>query len=80
MLNCYIYRTDGHYVNQCSAKDKGKESVLNMVTAKHKSVTTHNRAKNSEWEVQEAIQKAATEWVEKANNNNVVGGYKRVVC
>ena len=34
-------------------------------------VTTRSKAKQSEWEVQELVRKAAKEWVEEANKNNV---------
>ena len=42
-----------------------------MVVPEVQQVTTHNKAKKSEWEVQEVERKAAKEWVEEANNNNV---------
>ena len=44
---------------------------MNMVTAEVRQVMTRGKTKQLEWETQEAIQKAAKEWVEKANNNNV---------
>ena len=42
-----------------------------MVTAEVQQVTTHSKAKQSEWDVQEAVRKVGKEWVEEANNNNV---------
>ena len=69
--NCYICRKDGHYANQCPTKDKGKAPTVNMVAYAIQQVTTRSKTKQSEWEVQEAVQKAAKEWVEEANRNNV---------
>ena len=41
-----------------------------MVSPAIQQVTTRNKTKQSEWEVQEAVWKAAKEWVEEANKNN----------
>ena len=41
-----------------------------MVTPELQQVTTRSKTKQSEWEVQEAVRKAAKEWVEEANKNN----------
>ena len=41
-----------------------------MVTVEVQQVTTRSKAKQSEWDTQEAIQKAAQEWVE-ANKRNI---------
>ena len=68
--NCYICRKDGHYANQCPTKDKGKAPTVNMVSPAIQQVTTRSKTKQSEWEVQEAVRKAAKEWVEEANKNN----------
>ena len=69
--NCYIYRKDGHYVNQCPTKEKGKALVENMVIAEVQQVTTRSKAKQFEWDIYEVVCKAAKEWIEEANNNNV---------
>ena len=69
--NLYICRKDGHYANQCPTKDKGKAPTVNMVMSELQQVTTRSKAKQSESEVQEAVRKAAKEWVEDANKNNV---------
>ena len=66
--NCW---KDGHYANQCPTKDKGKAPTVNMVSPAIQQVTTRSKTKQSEWEVQEAVRKAAKEWVEEANKNNV---------
>ena len=42
-----------------------------MVTTKVQQVTVRSKAKRFEWEIQEAVQKVAKEWVDEANNNNV---------
>ena len=42
-----------------------------MVMSELQQVTTRSKAKQSESEVQEAVRKAAKEWVEDANKNNV---------
>ena len=42
-----------------------------MITTEVQQVTTRNKAKQSEWDIQEVVWKAAKEWVEEANNNNV---------
>ena len=57
--------------NPCLTKDKGKVSAVNMVTAEVQQVTTRSKAKQSEWDVQEAVSKATKERVKEANNNNV---------
>ena len=44
---------------------------MNMVTIEVQQVTTRSKTKESEWETQEAIRKAAKELVEKANKKNV---------
>ena len=41
-----------------------------MVSPTIQQVTTRSKTKQSEWEVQEAVWKAAKEWVEEANKNN----------
>ena len=69
--NCYICRKDWHYANQCPTKDKGKAPTVNMVSPAIQQVTTRSKTKQSEWEVQEDVRKAAKEWVEQANKNNV---------
>ena len=66
---CYICRQTGHYANQCPAKGKGP--AVNMVIPEIQQVTTRSKSKQSEWEIQEAVRKAAKEWVEEANQNNV---------
>ena len=43
---------------------------MNMVSPAIQQVTTRSKTKQSEWEVQEAVRKAAKEWVEEANKNN----------
>ena len=45
--------------------------AVNMVMPEIQQVTTRSKSKQSEWEIQEAVQKAAKEWVEEANKNNV---------
>ena len=62
---------DGHYANQCPSKDKGKTPTVNMVTTEVQEVITRSKAKRSEWDTQDEVRKAAKEWVEEANNNNV---------
>ena len=42
-----------------------------MVVLEIQQVTTRSKGKQSEWEIQGAVRKAAKEWVEKANKNNV---------
>ena len=42
-----------------------------MVIPEIQQVTTRSKSKQSEWEIQEAVRKAAKEWVEEANQNNV---------
>ena len=42
-----------------------------MITVEVQPVTTRSKAKQSEWDIQEEVRKAAKEWVEEANNNNV---------
>ena len=42
-----------------------------MVALEIQQVTTRNKGKQSEWEVQDVVRKAAKEWVEEANKNNV---------
>ena len=69
--NCYICRKDGHYANQCPTKDKGKAPTVNMVSPVIQQVTSRSKTKQLEWEVQEVVRKAAKEWVEEANKNNV---------
>ena len=44
-------------------KDKGKALIVNMVVLEIQYVTTCSKGKKSEWEVQEAVRKAAKEWV-----------------
>ena len=44
-----------------------------MVIPKIQHVTTRSKGKQSEWEVQDVVRKAAKEWVEEANKNNVSG-------
>ena len=70
ILNCYICRKDGHYENQCPTKDKGKAPTVNMVSPEIQQVTTRSKTKQSKWEIQEAVRKAAKKWVEEANKNN----------
>jgi hypothetical protein len=41
-----------------------------MVIPEIQQVTTRSKSKQSEWEIQEAVRKAAKEWVEEANQNN----------
>ena len=57
--NCYICRKDDHYANQCPPKGKGL--TVNMVILEIQQVTTRSKSKQSEWEIQEAVRKAATE-------------------
>ena len=52
-------------------KDKGKMPAVNMVTTEVQQVTTRSKAKQSEWDLQEEVRKAAKEWLNKANNTNV---------
>ena len=42
-----------------------------MVTTELQQATARSKTKQSEWKIQEAVQKAAKEWVDEANNNNV---------
>ena len=42
-----------------------------MVTAEVQQVTMWTKDKQFESEIQEAVRKAAKEWVDEANNNNV---------
>ena len=42
-----------------------------MVTTEVHQVTSHNKTKQSKWDIQEAIRKVVKESVEEANNNNV---------
>ena len=42
-----------------------------MVIPEIQQVTTRSKSKQSEWEIQEAVRKAAKEWIEEANQNNV---------
>ena len=51
VLNWYNCRKDGHYVNQCSTKEKGKALVENMVIAEVQQVTTRSKAKQFEWDI-----------------------------
>ena len=44
---------------------------MHMVMPEIQQVTTRSKSKQSEWEIQEVVQKAAKEWVEEANKNNV---------
>ena len=69
--NCYTCEEDGHYANQCPMKDKGKMPTVNMVTTEVQQVTTRSKAKQSEWDLQEEVRKAAKEWVNKGNNTIV---------
>ena len=71
MPNCYIYKKDGDSANQCPTKDKGKAPIVNMVVPEIQQVTSRSKGKQSELEMQEAVRKAAKEWDEEANNNNV---------
>ena len=68
---CYICRQEGHYANQCPSKGKGKTPAVHMVMPEIQQVTTRSKSKQSEWEIQEVVRKAAKEWVEEANKNNV---------
>ena len=43
-----------------------------MVVPEIQQVTTRSKGKQSEWEVQETVWKAAKEWVKEANQTNVV--------
>ena len=45
--------------------------MVDAEVADIQQVTTRSKGKATEWETQEAIQKQATEWVEKANKRNV---------
>ena len=51
--------------------EKGKPPMVNMVIAKVQQVTIRSKTKQSELEIQEAVQKATKEWVNEANNKNV---------
>ena len=42
-----------------------------MVIPEIQQVITRSKGKQSEWEIQEVVRKAAKEWVEEANKNNV---------
>ena len=42
-----------------------------MVMPKIQQVTTRSKSKQLEWGMQEAVRRAAKEWVEEANKNNV---------
>ena len=66
---CYICRQLGHYANQCPVKGKGP--AVNMVIPEVQQVTTRSKSKQSEWEIQEEVRKAAKEWVDEANQSNV---------
>ena len=73
-MYCYYCRKEGHYNNQCPLKANEKQPVVNMVIAEVtdvQQVTTRSKGKLSEWEAHEAIRKQATEWIKKANENNV---------
>ena len=68
---CYICRQNGHYANQCAAKGKGTTPTFNMLIPEIQQITTRRKSKKSEWEIHEAFWKAAKEWMEEANQNNV---------
>ena len=42
-----------------------------MITAEVQQVTTHNKTKEVEWEVQDEIRIVVEPWVEKANEANI---------
>ena len=69
VLTCFICHQTGHYDNQCPAKGNGP--VVNIVIPEIQQVTTRSKSKQSEWEIQEAIRKAAKEWVKETNQSNV---------
>ena len=55
-------------------KSYDKRPTINMVVlevADLQQVTTRSKGKAKEWETQETIRKQATEWVKKANEQNV---------
>ena len=68
---CPISILVGRMANHCPTKDKGKTPTVNMVTTEVQEVITRSKAKRSEWDTQDEVRKAAKEWVEEANNNNV---------
>ena len=70
-VHCFNFLESGHYAPQCPHKQKGKQSVVNIITANVQQVTTRSKAKTTEWEELDGIQKAAQEWVAKANVANV---------
>ena len=67
---CYICLQNGHYANQCPAQGKGTTPTVNMVIPEIQQITTRSKSKKLEWEIQEAVWKAAKEWMEEANQNN----------
>ena len=58
-------------MNQCPTKDKGKAPPFNMVTTKIQQVTSRSKTKQSEWEIQEALRKAAKKWVNESYYTDV---------
>ena len=42
-----------------------------MVVLEIKQAITRSKGKQSEWEVQEVVQKSTKEWVEEANKTNI---------
>ena len=54
-------------------KDKGNVPTINIVTVEVcQQVTTQSKAKQSEWDIHEAVtEMVSKEWVDEANNNSV---------
>ena len=70
-IHCFNCQEPRHYAPQCPHKQRGKQPTVNIITLEVQQVTTWSKAKTAEWEEQDEIRKAAKEWVEEANSNNV---------
>ena len=59
-------------MNQCPTKDKGKAEEVNTVIVEVQQAITQSKAKQSEWDIHEAVtEMVSKEWVDEANNNSV---------